>query len=405
MTESIMDIPRTIEESFHAWWNFDIQEDGLKAQNRLYDKLPFNRVASEDELKAITEPKKILFNSLVDVNHPSFKSPVKINTVEIGNYPKTASDSNNETPIVCSHGYAAGTSFFINNMETFGSIPKSRFYGIDMLGMGLSERVKFPHINTKQSVENRVNEAENFFIDALEAWREAKGINKMILVGHSLGGYVSTVYALRYPQHVKKLILVSPIGFPRNPTITTQESLNNDLSQAEHQDRVHEFSDAPETKTRKFAKNLVNFLWDRNYSPFDILRKTYFFAPLLVSSYSLRRFSSLSPDLQRDLYHYIYAISVQKASSEYSITHLLSFGAYARMPLIDRIQNLDESIPITFLHGNIDWVTGGFEAYQKLKSMGRTNVKYFETNKSGHHLYLDNPKEFNEIISNECKYN
>ena len=32
------------------------------------------------------------------------------------------------------------------------------------------------------------------------------------LFGHSLGGYMVGNYALKYPQHVKKLILSSPAG-------------------------------------------------------------------------------------------------------------------------------------------------------------------------------------------------
>ena len=38
------------------------------------------------------------------------------------------------------------------------------------------------------------------------------------MCGHSLGGYVSTFYALRYPQNIKKLVLFSPVGIPPAPT-------------------------------------------------------------------------------------------------------------------------------------------------------------------------------------------
>ncbi|EIM24059.1 alpha/beta-hydrolase [Wallemia mellicola CBS 633.66] len=392
--EAVLEVPRTLKESFKAWWSYT-DDDGLKSQERMFAKLPFDKVNKED-LPSIDTPKRVAYTSLVDINHPSFDNPVKINTLEIGSYPKP--NPAEEIPIVCSHGYAAATFFFLNNLHALGNIPKTRFYGMDVLGMGLSERVKFPHINTSQPVEKRVGQAEDFFTDALEAWRKAQGINKMILIGHSLGGYISTVYALKYPEHVKKLILVSPIGFPKNPESVRAESLNKDLAQAESQSRTHEFSDMPETRTRKALKSVIRYLWeDRNFSPFDILRKSFFFGPMLVSSYSLRRFSTLSDDLQRDLYHYIYSISVRKASSEYSITHLLSFGAYARLPLIDRIEKLDKRIPVTFMHGSVDWVDGGEAAFEKMKNLG-FDVKYEETPRSGHHLYLDNPEDFNRFI-------
>ena len=55
-------------------------------------------------------------------------------------------------------------------------------------------------------------EAEEFFLDALAKWREELGLGRMILVGHSLGGYLAATYALRHPEHVEHLVLVCPAG-------------------------------------------------------------------------------------------------------------------------------------------------------------------------------------------------
>ena len=55
-------------------------------------------------------------------------------------------------------------------------------------------------------------DAEAFFLTALSRWREAMGIDKMVLVGHSLGGYLAATYALQHPQHVQHLLLVCPAG-------------------------------------------------------------------------------------------------------------------------------------------------------------------------------------------------
>lgn len=51
-----------------------------------------------------------------------------------------------------------------------------------------------------------------FFATSIENWRVEKGISKLILVGHSFGGYMAFIYAKRYPSKVERLFLVSPMG-------------------------------------------------------------------------------------------------------------------------------------------------------------------------------------------------
>ena len=85
--------------------------------------------------------------------------------------------------------------------------------------MGLSSRPS-PQLlasPASASVPSRVARAEHFFISSLEEWRKSVGVEKMILVGHSLGGYLASAYTVRYPERVSGLILVSPAGVPRGP--------------------------------------------------------------------------------------------------------------------------------------------------------------------------------------------
>ena len=42
-------------------------------------------------------------------------------------------------------------------------------------------------------------------------------ITDFVLVGHSYGGYLRGTYASLYPQHIKKLILLSPLGLKFRP--------------------------------------------------------------------------------------------------------------------------------------------------------------------------------------------
>lgn len=51
----------------------------------------------------------------------------------------------------------------------------------------------------------------------LEGWRVARGISGFYLAAHSFGGYLAGLYNIRYPEHVKKLLLISSIGLMEKP--------------------------------------------------------------------------------------------------------------------------------------------------------------------------------------------
>lgn len=81
---------------------------------------------------------------------------------------------------------------------------------LDLFGMGASGRPPFKLKTGKDSTQ--------FMVDAIEAYIRTSGFREYneeyYLAGHSLGGYLSTEFALKYPNQIKKLILLSPVGIP-----------------------------------------------------------------------------------------------------------------------------------------------------------------------------------------------
>lgn len=87
---------------------------------------------------------------------------------------------------------------------------KFRVTTIDLLGMGASGRPHFKLRTARDCIE--------FFIHSIEAWmRTVKLDEQFILIGHSLGAYISVEFSLRYSHRVNKLILLSPAGIPEPP--------------------------------------------------------------------------------------------------------------------------------------------------------------------------------------------
>jgi pimeloyl-ACP methyl ester carboxylesterase len=114
-------------------------------------------------------------------------------------------ESSPKTPIVLVHGYCGGVALWAHN---FDSLSKSHpLYAFDLIGFGRSSRPSF-------SQDPIV--AEMQFVESIEDWRKQMNIDKMILLGHSLGGFLISSYAIKYPKHTKALILVDPWGFQEN---------------------------------------------------------------------------------------------------------------------------------------------------------------------------------------------
>ena len=59
------------------------------------------------------------------------------------------------------------------------------------LGFGKSSRPNF----SSDSIE-----AEAQFVKSIEAWRVAMKLEKLILLGHSLGGFLACSYSIRFPN-------------------------------------------------------------------------------------------------------------------------------------------------------------------------------------------------------------
>lgn len=87
------------------------------------------------------------------------------------------------------HGFGGGVGLWIRNLE---ALSRSRpVYAFDLLGFGRSSRPSFP---------SDAEKAEEKFIESIEQWRQTVGVENMVLLGHSLGGYLATSYAIQYPS-------------------------------------------------------------------------------------------------------------------------------------------------------------------------------------------------------------
>ena len=104
-------------------------------------------------------------------------------------------------PVLFVHSLAGNAMHWSSQLEHVRK--ERRAIAIDLRGHGLSE----PPKNGDYAIESLAND-----IDAVV---NALGLQRFVLVGHSLGGTVSIEYASNHPEKVAGLLLADPSGDAR----------------------------------------------------------------------------------------------------------------------------------------------------------------------------------------------
>jgi abhydrolase domain-containing protein 4/abhydrolase domain-containing protein 5 len=307
--------------------------------------------------KLLQECESFLLDTVIseyDQTKVYINEDVYINTVKKGN----------GYPLVLIHGYGGGIGLWIGNINFLAD--RYTVYAIDLLGFGRSSRPTFEG--------KTIEEAENYFLDSLELWRMAVGLDNFYLLGHSFGAYLSGLYTLRHPECIKSLILADPWG-------------------------VNEYNEENFSKlplSRRIQLKAVNLA----SSPLQILRIAGPLGPKILGnfhSYLTTQFEPILGDQCNKFLEYVYHCNAQDhANGEKAFSKLTIPPFWAKSPLINRLVDIDENVRTMFLYGQDTWMR---------KSAGRTltknmkcKTKMVEIKDAGHHVYVDNFLDFNEEV-------
>lgn len=98
------------------------------------------------------------------------------------------------------HGLGGNASHWKRNIETLSK--KFRCIAVDLPGYGTSRVVERGYADTQL----------DFYAEVIASLLKKMKVSKASVMGHSMGGQVSMILALKYPALVNKLVLVAPAG-------------------------------------------------------------------------------------------------------------------------------------------------------------------------------------------------
>ncbi|XP_037085490.1 LOW QUALITY PROTEIN: (Lyso)-N-acylphosphatidylethanolamine lipase-like [Pollicipes pollicipes] len=276
-----------------------------------------------------------------------------------------------ETPLVMVHGFASGVGLWCLNYDALAA--DRPVYAFDSLGFGRSSRPTF---------SKEADEVELQFVKAIEAWRREMNIDRMILLGHSLGGYLSCAYALRHPERLEHLVLADPWGFSER------------ISNQAHRPQIPLW-----VRAVLAAVKVMN--------PLSVLRLGGPWGSTLIAKARpdlMKKFSSLvnSPPGTNYMANYIYHCNAQTPSGEVAFHTLSCDLGWARNPMIRRVRRVDASVPMTAIYGSRSWID---DCGQKIRGERPNSYVDVETILgASHHVYADRPEAFNELVLGACGF-
>lgn len=249
-------------------------------------------------------------------------------------------------PIVVVHGGPGlDHSYFLPHLERL-----AKNYRLIFFDQRASGRSSAPKDSSGITLE--------IFVADIEGVREAFGLEKMHLMAHSWGGLLAMHYALKHPEHLKSLILISSVSANAADGDVANKNLQSRYTRQDSLERA-QIMQTPAFKKRE-SKALADF--------FKIV-----FRPTFYDRKFARRFNLVfQPDYAKK------SAALQHLGKELS--------AYDFFPQLETM-----NVPTLILHGEADPLpaTTAQKLHKSIKDSEFVLLKY-----CGHFPFIEAPQDF-----------
>jgi len=272
--------------------------------------------------------------------------------------------------VVLLPGFAHGKGFLMPIAQKLAEEVNARVFALDPPGSGMS----YPEFTTFRTVA----QCESWMSSRLERWRKAAGLYSVIVIGHSMGGYFASIWALKHPSVVKQVILISPAGVPEEPVFTGALGIY------------------------ALIFKLIGWV---NLTPQTVLRLFGPFAEwMCYKQYVYRRYEKRGLDISdkwklQEYAKYLAHYNAQPRSYENALHTVLGPGLSSRAPLYSRL--LGGTVKcVDFIYGEWDWMCPdvGVALSMSLNQTSKviSNLRMIE--EARHQIPIENPEKLSHAV-------
>ena len=172
--------------------------------------------------------------------------PVQEGTIPYGGYQTWyrivgAKEEPGKLPLICLHGGPGATHDYLASLEVFASTGR-RVILYDQLGWGNSDHPSNPAMWTVE-----------LFVEELHTLRQALGLEKAHILGHSWGGMLAMEYALTQPAGLAGLVLADTLASAEEWARETRRLIQELPAEIQEKIRVHEAAGTTDSAEYKEA--------------------------------------------------------------------------------------------------------------------------------------------------------
>jgi len=214
-------------------------------------------------------------------------------------------------------------------------------------------------------------------IEDIERLRKELGIQKLNLVGHSMGAVLASAYATKYPAHIRRLIMLAP-AFLKSPLPADERTLADSAYQ-----KFDSFRNRPAVREELDKYNL-----NRPSPPLSSREETMKFRinTFKIMVYDVSKCNDMAGG--RALYKGHVAELTEKTYPKDGWNYIREFGK--------------QLYPVTIISGDHDFLDFG-NALATKWSKEVQSIKLEIINHAGHMIWLDQPAEFENRLASSLK--
>jgi pimeloyl-ACP methyl ester carboxylesterase len=280
----------------------------------------------------------------------------------------------NKETLVLIHGYMGALALFYPILQDLSK--RFRVICVDLLGLGLSSRPDFSCDNTKDTI--------NYFLDSLDQWRKALNLKKFHMGGHSFGGYLAGKYALKFPNQVQSLYLLSPTGFTEKQEEQAPIEWAAKMTWAKRQ------------FWQIYFQSYSRFIYKARLTAQEFVRKHPWMGKLSIRAYIQMLYGS-NFEHAEVVSDFIFESFMIPGGSEKSVHYVLRPPRIGAEIPLEGFVTKSLKLPIYAYFGVEDWVdwTGAYKVAQDPK---HRHFKFTFIVNSGHQMIMQQPSQLAALM-------